>query len=57
MRKFTLEIADALLYDRLHTLFAEYDISIEWLAELAVKRLLDDVELVRNLHAGRIHLE
>ena len=44
--------ASPLLYDRLHTLAAEYSVTTELLINLAVKRLLDDVELIRCLRAG-----
>ena len=40
---------DPMLYDRLHTLSAEYSVPVELLVNLAVKRLIDDVDLVRSL--------
>ena len=40
--------------DKLYTLSAEYSVSLDLLADLAVKRLLDDVELIRNLRAGKL---
>ena len=42
-----------MLYDRLHTLSAEYDVPVDLLVELAVKRLLDDVDFVRGLRTGK----
>ena len=45
------------LSDRLYTLSAEYSISADFLAELAVKRLVADVDFIRNLRAGRIKPE
>ncbi len=57
MEVFSVRLTDAMLYDRLHILSAEYSISAELLVNAAVKRLLDDVELVRNLRTGRIKPE
>lgn len=45
------------LSDRLYSLAAEYSVSPDQLVHLAVKRLLDDVELLRNLRAGKLKLE
>ena len=52
-----IQLTNPMLYDRLQTLAAEYSIPIDLLVTIAVKRLLDDVELVRNLRAGKIALE
>lgn len=54
---FIVQITDPMLHDRLHALSAEYSISEELLVNIAVKRLIDDVELVRNLRLGRIKPE
>jgi len=43
-----------MLYDKLHTLSTEYSISVELLVNLAVKRLLDDVDFLRDLRTGKI---
>jgi hypothetical protein len=43
--------------DRIHTLAAEYSVSTDLLINLAAKRLLDDVELFRELRAGKIKSE
>ena len=43
-----------MLYDRLWTLSAEYDLSVEYLVNMAVRRLMDDVEFVRNLRIGKV---
>ena len=53
---FRVKITNPMLYDRLHTLSVEYSISEEMLVNIAVKRLMDDVELVRNLRLGRAGL-
>ncbi len=54
---FTVQLADAMLYDRLHTLSAEYSISVEALINIAVRRLVGDVDFVRNLRTGKVELE
>ena len=54
---FIVQITNPMLYDRLHILSAEYSVSEEQLVNIAVKRLLDDVELMRNLRTGRIKPE
>lgn len=46
-------IESPMLYDRLHTLSVEYSMPAETLVNLAVKRLVDDVDFVRGLRAGR----
>ena len=51
---YIIRLTDPMLYDRLHTLSAEYSISVEWLANIAVKRLIDDVDFVRNLRSGKL---
>ena len=57
MEKLTVELTDPLLYDRLHTLSAEYSVPAELLVNVAVKRLIDDVDFVRNLRIGKIKME
>ena len=51
---FALHITNGLLYDRLNRYAAEYSLPVEKLTELAVKRLVDDIELYRNLRTGKI---
>lgn len=50
---FTVQLTNPMLYDRLRTLSAEYDLSVEYLVNMAVQRLIDDVDFVRNLRAGK----
>ncbi len=50
---FKVELTDHMLYDRLHTLSVEYSISVEWLVNAAVKRLIEEVDFVRDLRAGK----
>ncbi len=54
---FIVQLADAMLYDRLHTLSVEYSISVEALINIAVRRLVGDVDFVRNLRTGKVELE
>ena len=51
---FTVQLTDPMLYDRLRTLSAEYDLSTEYLVNLAVRRLVNDVDFVRNLRTGKV---
>lgn len=50
---FTVQLTDPMLYDRLRTLSAEYDLSVEYLVNIAVRRLIDDVDFVRSLRTGK----
>ena len=51
-----VRIADPMLYDRLLNLSAEYSVSVELLVNAAVKRLIDDVDFIRNLRIGKTGL-
>lgn len=51
---FTVQLTDPMLYDRLRTLSAEYNLSTETLVNIAVKRLTADIDFVRNLRIGKI---
>lgn len=57
MEKFTIQIKAPMLYDRIRTLSDEYSVSEEFLINVAVKRLIDDIDFVRNLRAGKVGLE
>ncbi len=57
MEIITIQLSSSMLYDRLHTLSAEYSISVDLLISLSIKRLLDDVEVVRALRNGKVKLE
>ncbi len=57
MKKMIVQLCNPLLYDRLQTLSVEYSVSTDKLINLAIKRLLNDVELIRNLRTGKIKLE
>ncbi len=54
---FTVRLTSPMLYDRLHILSAEYSVSVEFLVNAAVKRLLGDVDFVRSLRAGGVERE
>lgn len=51
---YAVYLTNGLLYDRLHTLAVEYALPVEKLTDLAVGRLLSDVELVRGLRNGNV---
>lgn len=51
---FTVQLTDPMLYDRLRTLSAEYNLSSKYLVNLAVRRLVNDVDFVRNLRTGKV---
>lgn len=57
MEQLTVQFVNAMLYDKLHILSVEYNLSTDQLANLAVKRLLDDVEFVRSLRVGKVIAE
>lgn len=56
MENFKVEVTNPMLYDRLHTLSIEYSVSIELLVNVAVKRLVDDIDFIRELRSGKIDL-
>ena len=51
---FRIQITDPMLYDRLHTLSVEYSLPMELLVNVAVKRLVNDVDFVRGLRTGQV---
>ena len=53
MNELRIQLTTPILYDRLYTLSAEYDVPVDLLVELAVKHLLDDVNFVRGLRTGK----
>lgn len=56
MEDFRVLITNPMMYDRLHTLSVEYSVPVELLVNLAVKRLVDDVDFVRSLRVGDIKI-
>jgi hypothetical protein len=45
------------LFNRLHTLAIEYTMPIDVLVNLALKRLVEDVDFMCELRAGTVKLE
>lgn len=54
LENFTVRVTNPMLYDRLHTLSAEYSVSVELLVNAAVKRFIEDVDFVRGLRTRKI---
>jgi hypothetical protein len=44
-----IEIMDYLLYDKINALAIQYSTTVDCLVNIAIKRLIDDVEFVREL--------
>ena len=57
LENFSVQLTNPMLYDRLHTLSAEYSVSVELLVNIAVKRLINDIDFVRGLRVGKIEAE
>lgn len=49
----TVQLEEPMLFDKLHTLSAEYSVSMDLLVNLAIKRLIEDIDLVRNLRCKK----
>lgn len=47
--KFTVRLSNPMLYDKLYNLAAEYSVSVEFLVNVAIQRLVGDVDFIRNL--------
>ena len=47
--KFTVRLSNPMLYDRLYNLAAEYSVSVEFLVNVAIHRLVGEVDFIRNL--------
>ena len=56
MEKITVQLANP-IFNRLHTLAVEYSVSTNVLVNAAIKKLIGDVDLLRDLRAGGIKLE
>ena len=50
---FTVQLTNPMLYDRLNILSAEYSVSVEYLVNEAVNRMISDVDFVRSLRHGK----
>lgn len=42
-----------MLFDKLHTRFVEYFIFMDLMVNLAIKRLINNIDLIRNLRTGK----
>ena len=51
--KIWVSFTNPMLYDRLHTLSTEYSVSVDFLVNVAVERLIEDVDFIRSLRAGK----
>ena len=51
---FKVQLTNPMLFDRLNILSAEYSVSVELLVNVAVKRLIEDIDFVRDLRIGKI---
>ena len=49
VEKFSVQLTNPMLYDRLHTLSDEYSVSVDFLVNAAVERLIEDVDFIRSL--------
>ena len=52
-----VQFVSSMTCDRLRTLSSEYNLPMSALVDLAVQRLLKDVDFMRNLRAGTVKLE
>jgi len=53
VENFDIQLTNPMLYDRLHTLSVEYSVSTEFLVNVPVGRLLDDIVFVRKLRSSK----
>lgn len=56
MEQITIRLANYMLHDKLQMLSAEYSLPVDSLINLAVKRLIDDIETLRELRTGKVDL-
>lgn len=52
-----IHILNPLLFDRLNILGIEYSTSINLLVNLAVQRLTNGIDFIRNLRIGKVELK
>lgn len=48
-----VQLTMPMLYDKLHTLSAEYSVSVDFLVNIAVERLIDDIDFIRSLRTAK----
>lgn len=56
MEKINIQLTNS-ISNRLHTLAVEYSVPTDLLINAAIQRLIDDVDFIRNLRAGKVRLE
>jgi hypothetical protein len=56
MDKITIHLVKPIIHDKLYTLAAEYNTTIDTLVNLALKRFINDVEVINNLRTGKTDL-
>jgi hypothetical protein len=56
-QKITIHLVKPIIHDKLYTLAAEYNTTIDTLVNLALKRFINDIETIRNLREGKVDLE
>jgi hypothetical protein len=56
MEKITIHLVKPIIHDKLYTLAAEYNTTIDTLVNLALKRFINDVEVINNLRTGKTNL-
>ena len=57
LENFTVRVTNPMLYDRLHTLSAEYPVSVVLPVNAAVKRFIEDVDIVRGFRTRKTDFE
>ena len=57
MNEIIINFANPMLRDKLNTLCIKYDVSAELIVNLAIKRLIDDIETIRDLRVGKVNIE
>ena len=53
---FMIHVMNPMLYDRLHTLSVEYSVSVELLVNVALERLINDIDFIRELRTGKVNV-
>ena len=54
--RFSIQLTDSILYDRMHTLAAEYSVPVDVLVNAAVGKFIHDIDFVRKLRIGKVEL-
>jgi len=54
MKNLSIQLANDMLYDRLHTIAAEYAVSTDFIMNTALTRLISDIDFIRQLRMGQL---